>query len=98
MELNQRMQQCRKERGITQADMAKACGLSPNYVSALERGVYQPNAETLIRWAKACGISIDSLAGNMPSDKIIPELRTILESLPPDIQRKIYEMIRIAMK
>lgn len=98
MELNQRMQHYRKEREMTQAEMAKACGLSTNYVSALERGVYQPNAETLITWAKACGVSIDELVGNVEPSKIIPELRKILEVLSPDVQRKICKIIKIALE
>lgn len=61
--LTVRMKEYRKKCGITQAEMAKACHLSPIYVSALERGIYQPNAETLILWAAKCGVSIDALIG-----------------------------------
>lgn len=98
MKLTKRMQQYRKERGITQVEMAKACGLSPNFVSAMERGVYQASAATLIAWANKCNVSIDELVGNTDKGKIIPELKTTLEELPEETQRKIYEMIKIALQ
>ncbi len=96
--LVKRMQMYRKKYGITQTEMAKACRLSPNYVSALERGLYQPNAETLIAWAKKCGISIDELVGYKPGNKIDPELEQILAVMNEHQQKKLTEILKIAMK
>ena len=39
MDLGQRLQMCREAKKVTQAEMAKACNLSKNYISAIERGV-----------------------------------------------------------
>lgn len=41
---------------------AKLVNLTPNSVYRLERGDLHPSAETLVRWADACGVSVDAIA------------------------------------
>lgn len=41
---------------------AKLVDLTPNSVYRLERGELTPSAQTLVRWADACGVTVDALA------------------------------------
>lgn len=95
-DLNTRMKKYRKRRGYTQAQMARACGISASFLSALERGVYQPSASTLIAWARACGVSIDELAGFAPESTVDPELERMISAMDKREQKKLAAMIKIA--
>ena len=46
----------RKERGVTQYELAKRTGISERYLNALEHGMYEPGAAKLIQLAAALGM------------------------------------------
>ena len=94
MELGKRLQECRESKRVTQAEMADACGLSKNYLSAMERGVYKCNAQTLIAYAERLGISLDEIVGT-DNINIIPELRRAIEELSDEQQKKVLQVIKI---
>src|SRR5699024_9661505 len=62
--LNRRLQEFRKERKVTQREMAEACGVTIGYLSALERGLHKCNAHILIQYGKVLKIPLDELVGN----------------------------------
>lgn len=62
--LNKRLQKFRKEREVTQREMAEACGVTVGYLSALERGLHKCNAHILIQYGKVLKVPLDELAGN----------------------------------
>ena len=47
----------RKERGLTQEQLAERCGLSQQYLSGLEQGRRNPTIVTLYEIAAALGVS-----------------------------------------
>jgi transcriptional regulator with XRE-family HTH domain len=47
----------RKERGLTQEQLAERCGLSQQYLSGLEHGRRNPTIVTLYEIANALGVS-----------------------------------------
>jgi transcriptional regulator with XRE-family HTH domain len=47
----------RKERDLTQEQLAERCGLSQQYLSGLERGRRNPTIVTLYELANALGVS-----------------------------------------
>ncbi|WP_395612173.1 helix-turn-helix domain-containing protein [Allosphingosinicella sp.] len=47
----------RKERGLTQEELAERCGLSQQYLSGLEQGRRNPTIVTLYEIASALGVS-----------------------------------------
>ena len=51
----------RKELGITQEELAFRAGISPSYMSAIERGITDTTISTAKRLAKALDISIAEL-------------------------------------
>jgi len=59
--VGKRIAKLRKERGWTQADLAKATRISKGYISAIEEGRREPPAKTLIRIVFALGTTIDEL-------------------------------------
>jgi len=58
-----RLRQIRKERGISQAKLAKETGILQQSVSYYELGVNEPVLSSLIRLADYFDISLDELAG-----------------------------------
>jgi len=51
----------RKQRGLSQEDLAEAAGMSRNYISDIERGVRNPGLLALIALAKALKVSLREL-------------------------------------
>lgn len=63
-----RLRGLRGFRGWTQADAAKAAGISLNAFSNLERGEADPTMDTLVKLADAFAVSLDWLVrGDAPS-------------------------------
>lgn len=48
----------RLKEGLSQVDLAKQAGLSPNYIGTLERGNQNPSLKTLERLAKGLRCSM----------------------------------------
>ena len=45
LKLNNRLAEIRKQKGLSQADLAKLVGVSRNTISSLETGQYEPTAK-----------------------------------------------------
>jgi transcriptional regulator with XRE-family HTH domain len=99
--LGQRLARIRKERGLTQKDVAERTGLIQTLVSDYERGRLRLAADMIVRFAVALGISTDELlrpkAHNTTpprkiSRKVLRRLEQI-ESLPPYQQRALLTTI-----
>ena len=56
-----KIKRLRSERGMTQESLAKRARISREYVARLELGQHDPGLSTLIRLAKALGISVGNL-------------------------------------
>ncbi len=59
----ERLKALRKEQELMQDDLAKILGCTQRKVSYLERGVSEPDLQTLIKLADFFGVSIDYLCG-----------------------------------
>jgi len=51
----------RKQRGLSQEDLAEACGLSRNYISDIERGVRNPGLLVIVGLARALRVTLREL-------------------------------------
>ena len=60
-----RLRQLREERGWSQEEFADRAGLHRTYVSAVERGVRNPTLSVLERLARALGVSLNHLLGDL---------------------------------
>ena len=88
----QAIQRIRKERGMTQEDLADKSGISSNTVSRIERGLLIPALPTLIDICNALGTGADSiLAAYITADTPIrwSLLAQKLNGLDADKQDKI---------
>lgn len=61
MELNEKLQELRKQRGLTQEELAQALYVSRTAISKWESGRGYPNIESLMTIAKVFGVTIDEL-------------------------------------
>jgi transcriptional regulator with XRE-family HTH domain len=57
-----RLRQLRTARGVTQAGLAAASGVSLGAVRDYEQGKKEPSAGNLVRLAQALGVTLDELA------------------------------------
>jgi transcriptional regulator with XRE-family HTH domain len=99
--LGQRLARIRKERGLTQKDVAERTGLIQTLVSDYERGRLRLAADMIVRFAVALEITTDELlrpkggkAASSPkvSRKVLRRLEQI-ESLPAYQQRALLTTI-----
>lgn len=65
-ELATRIVEIRKERGITQIELAKTLGVTQSMVSRIERGELRLNGEVIVKLAKLYKVSTDELLGVKP--------------------------------
>jgi transcriptional regulator with XRE-family HTH domain len=98
--IGQRLARIRKQKGYTQKTLAERMGLIQALVSAYELSKIRLNAEMVIRFAKALGVSADEILGlkNNGGGKEHPSLRLIrrinrIESLPPARQKTVLKAI-----
>ena len=80
---SERLAALRRERGMTQAELAAELGISKSAVSMYERGNREPELDLLQEMADLFGVSVSSLLGREEDDLLRgdPELTGYLESL-----------------
>ena len=96
--IGRRIQEIRKQRGLTQEQMAERVNISPHYLSALERGVYNIKLDLLVDILNILNCSADEVFQDVvsSSSKIkASQLSEKLKGLPVHEQRKIFEVIEI---
>ena len=85
MEFSAILRELREDNNLTQKELAKACNLSPQCISALENGINSPNALTLSALASFFNLSIDELLGNeiTPTERAAGAVMTRKASITP---------------
>ena len=72
-ELGRRIQKARKEKGLTQQELADLSHVSLKHVQGCERGVKNPSFEVLRAFCKVLNLSLDSLMNlGLPEDEQLP--------------------------
>lgn len=56
-----RVKALRKQRGMTQSEVAEACGLNKQYISDVEHGKRNPSILTLVRIANAMTCTLSDI-------------------------------------
>lgn len=97
--LGLRLAQVRKERGLTQVELAERTGLIQVVVSDYERGRLRLPADMALRFAEVLGVTVDELlqapkgrTAKQPSLKLVRRMEQI-ESLPVYQQRALLTTI-----
>lgn len=107
--LTDRLKKLRKEKKLSQYEVAEKLGFSRGKLANYEQGSRQPDYETLEKLADFYGCSIDYLLGrsNDPRlteseqkevDKRYKEILEILETLPEDKKEEKIEQIKTYAK
>ena len=97
--IGKRIKDVRKQRSLTQADLAELTGMSNSYISYIETAKKQASLESLVQISNALGVTVDELlCGNQlysPTD-----YQTDIDLLMDDCslleRRFIYELISVA--
>ena len=61
LKLNNRLQELRKEKKLSQADLAKMVGVSRNTISSIETGQYEPTAKLALLIAIALDLKFEDV-------------------------------------
>jgi DNA-binding XRE family transcriptional regulator len=71
--LGKTIRRLRTNRGLSQEAFAESCGLHRTYICDVERGVRNVTLGTLLKIARASGISVSELTRNVENDVRPPE-------------------------
>lgn len=91
MGFSDRLVLLRKERKISQGELAKKAGIHTNILGRYERGETTPNIDMVSKLADILGVSIDYLVGKIDvelSENIIKKIITI-QKLPAEDKNHI---------
>jgi len=61
--MGERLQTLRRERGLTQVELARAAGVPVGSLRSWEQGTRTPLLDAALRIAKALDVTLDELAG-----------------------------------
>lgn len=88
----------RERKGFTQDAFAEELNLTPNYISAVERGVKSPSLGVLIAMINILGVSADEVFADV-IDNVYSIQTTILSdeirSIPLEEQKRIFAVVKV---
>lgn len=76
-----RLFELRKEKGLSQRQMADRFNVSQGTYCNWEKGTTEPSIEQLVAMAKFFGVSVDYMVGNVDDDVIAKNAETPLSDL-----------------
>ena len=65
MTLGEKLKEERNKKGVTEAEVARALGVTQGAISRFENGTKNPSTGTLVALAKYYNVSLDYLVGNI---------------------------------
>lgn len=101
MDFSITLKELREEKNLTQKELAKACKLSPQCISALENGINSPTATTLSAIANYFGLPIDEIIGHTeitPKERAAGASKTKKISITPIEDEMLYTFRKIGKK
>ena len=103
--VGQRLARLRRERGLTQAELAGRLGIAQPIVSDYERGELRLHGQLIVRLTEILGVSADELLGLAPTPaagpqvqrRLVRRLRAI-DRLPRRDQQALFRTIDAFLK
>ncbi len=95
-EIGRRIKEIRKQKKIPQEKLAEMIGITPNYMSALERGAYNIKLDLLVQIIDCLDITADDLFRDVVKNGYVNRASRItdeISSLPQDEQQRIFEVL-----
>lgn len=99
--IGKRIKECRERLGLTQEQFAEKTGLTPNYISTLERGASFPRCDKLILIMNALETNADAIFCDVlehSTDYQASVLSRRLEALPPREQKRILDILELMIR
>lgn len=90
MKLNEQITQLRRERKMSQEELAEALQISRQSISKWENGISNPDTENLIRLAEIFQVDVNLLIGSQ-----LEAEEKVVEPTPPPDQRKTVRILSI---
>ena len=95
-EIGRRIKEIRKQKKIPQEKLAEMIGISPNYMSALERGAYNIKLELLVQIIDCLDITADDLFRDVIKNGYMNRTSRLSDEiavLPAEEQQRIFEVL-----
>lgn len=95
-EIGRRIKEIRKQKKIPQEKLAEMIGISPNYMSALERGAYNIKLDLLVQIIDCLDITADDLFRDVIKNGYVnraSRLSDEIEKLPDDERQRVFEVL-----
>jgi transcriptional regulator with XRE-family HTH domain len=90
-----RVRKRRETLALSQAQLAEAAGVSPNYVGVVERGEKLPTLETLESFAQALSVGLGGLLDDKAApDKWADETAALVRSIPASHRHLAVALLR----
>jgi transcriptional regulator with XRE-family HTH domain len=80
--IGENVKRVREERGLSQTEVARRCGVAQPSIWGLERGEFNPSAPLLVKLSKALDVSTDEL---LAEDSSVPLARAHKKLEDPDV-------------
>lgn len=94
------IKQLRKQKGLTQVDLAQKLGCTQGIITAYENNLKRPSVARIAQLAEALGVSTDELLGlkdihtnAAPKSPKLWKKFEQLQTLPSDDKRMVFKMI-----
>ncbi len=100
-DIGRRIQEIRKKRGIKQEELAEKVGISTNFLSALERGVYNIKLDLLVNILNELDCSADEVFCDVVKKSFgvkATRLSEKISHLSLEEQYRIYEVVDTLVK
>ncbi len=95
--VGQRIRQLRKDRGLTQAELASRVSIQQSDLCRMETGEYKVSLETLFRILKIFEMNVGEFFHEAPAGEITPSEAEVLadfRGLPPAAQDEVRHFIK----
>ncbi|MBR2474229.1 MAG: helix-turn-helix transcriptional regulator [Clostridia bacterium] len=100
-EIGHRIKEIRKQKKIPQEKLAEMIGITPNYMSALERGAYNIKLDLLVQIIDCLDITADDLFRDVVKNGYVNRTSRIADeiaNLPQEEQQRIFEVLDVLLK
>ena len=94
--VGKRIKEVRKQKGMSQDELAERVDLSSQYISQIETGRKKGSLPTYNKLAKALGVSIDELTGSISEgSRVLSDVDLILQDCSKEERELLVEVLRV---
>ena len=99
--IGKRISELRKKKNMTQEELSEIIGISPHYLSALERGIYNIKLEKLVAIINALDCTADDIFCDVINNGYMMRANRLsdeIDGLPRLEKMKIFDVIETMIK